>query len=195
MHSGAITFCWLCVVIGLQVVGALPLTVLLASMLLIFDTAQRRHWWRLVRRSRWLIVVLAVTFFLTVPGEALWPGVPGTVEGLSAALEHGGRFVMILAAVAWLLDGRSRSELMAGMYSLAGPVRRLGIGTDRAVARMALVLAIIDSDSGRDDWRSLLGGPVVVETRWIELDLQAWRPVDFIFCATAFTIVGLGLAA
>lgn len=195
MHPGVILFCWLCVVIALQVLDLVPLLVLLSAMFVVFAAASRRRWLHLVRRSRWLIVVLALTFLLSTPGESLRPGFPGTWEGLALAGEHGGRFLLILAAVAWLLETCRRDELMAGIYCLLRPLRRLGLAPERAVARLALVFEQIDGGGGRPSWRTLLDEAPVAAAGRIEVRLPDVGGADLAALAAAIGLVVLTLLA
>src|SRR5690349_21297796 len=97
LHPGAVLFCWFAVLVGVQSLTLLPLLALALASLLAAPPGMRTRWRHLARRSRWLIVVLALTFVFSTPGEALQAGLPGTEEGLWAALEHVTRFLMILA--------------------------------------------------------------------------------------------------
>ena len=195
MHPGVIIFAWLGVVIALQVLDLLPLGGLLLAMPLVLSGAQRRRWWQLARRSRYLIVILVLTFLLSTPGEALWPGFAGSWEGLVAALAQAGRFLLILAAVAWLLETCQRDELMAGLYCLLRPLSRLGWRTERAVARLALVLAQVDSRVGTAGWRVLLDEAPAPDGTSVRLYIPDFGRGDVAITVLAVLLVVLAIVA
>lgn len=195
VHPGVIIFCWVGVVVGLQVVGVLPLLVLLVAIAVLLDGGQRRRWAHLVRRSKWLILILTLTFFLSTPGEALSPGLPGSWEGLLAAVQHGGRFLLILAAVAWLLDANSQADLTAGLFCLAQPLRQLGWPTERAAARLALVFEYIGGDDERAGWRGLIEEAVAPDQCSIELELPSFRSIDALASGLGVALVFFSLMA
>lgn len=195
MHPGVIIFAWLGVVIALQVLELLPLGGLLLVMPLVLSGPQRRRWWQLARRSRWLILILVLTFLLSTPGEALWPGFAGSWEGIVAALAQAGRFLLILAAVAWLLETCQRDELMAGLYCLLRPLNRLGWRTERAVARLALVLEQVDSRVGTAGWRVLLDEAPTAGGASVRIDVPDFGRSDTLITTLAALLVVLTIVA
>lgn len=155
MHPSVVLCVWLGVVLLLQ---KLPIEVGAAMVVLGATLSGRRvldAWFRLLRRSRWLIAVLVLTFLLMTPGESLWPGAPATFEGARQAAEHGGRLVAVLFAVAWLVGGRPMEDLVAALWGIAAALRARVLET--AVIRLALTLrSAASGPAGR--WRDLLAG-------------------------------------
>ncbi|HEY5761999.1 MAG TPA: hypothetical protein VIS73_02215 [Rhodocyclaceae bacterium] len=153
----------------------LPLAVIVASLPLILlgiDTQARRRWFGLAWRSRWLMAAILLAISLSVPGQYLIPGYPGTHEGVAAALEQIGRLLVTLAAVAWLLAAQ-RSELVAAIYG-AGLALGGGRGArdlERFALRVLLVFELVEDR--RIHWAELLaadsmdigGGALMIELR------------------------------
>lgn len=173
-HPSLRLLAWVCSVAALQRAHGWWLAGLLALGVALVGGATRARWRVLLRRSRILLVVLAVTYLLLTPGEALVAGHPGTQEGLLAAADQLMRLVIMLGAVAWLLASTPINELLAGIYGLARPSAQGAIPRNHGLAerfaiRLALVLRYADSPIAKD-WRTLLdetvidaGGPVAFE--------------------------------
>ena len=181
--------------VGIQVLAAIPLAVLFCAVLVAFDARQRSRWLHLVRRSRWLVAVLALTFLLSTPGEAIAPGWPGSWEGSLAALEHGLRFVVVLAALAWLLAGMPRASLIAGTHCLTAPLRALGMPTERLIVRLALVLEYVESSTPAADWRAFLEAETVPVSTPVRIEVPGFAVHDMAACALAlalFVLAALG---
>lgn len=172
---------WVCVIAALQRAHDWWLAGLLALVFLLVGSAARERWRVLLRRSRILLLVLAATYVLLTPGEALLAGHPGTQEGLVAAGVQLMRIVLMLGAVAWLLASTPISELLAGIYGLARPSGRIpatpGI-PERLAIRLALVMRYAESPIAKD-WRTLLDEAVVdaggtVNFDFVPLRVQHW---------------------
>ena len=131
------------------VLASLPLSLFLGGQL------ARRRWWRLAWRSRWLVLAILLAISLSVPGEYLIPGYPGTHEGLAAALDQIVRLLASLAAVAWLLAAK-RSELVGAIYGIGVALggRRAGAGLERFALRVTLVFELVEDR--RVHWKDLL---------------------------------------
>lgn len=159
-----------------------PLPALLAGLIVIAarDAEVRRHWWRLLRRSRWLLVVLASSLALVTPGEYLLPGLPLTAEGLTAALHQGVRLIAMLGAVAFLLATTPTETLVGGLLGLlpTGPAV-LGRFSQRAALRLALVLRLASTGTRRP-WRQWLdGNGIDAETAAaVSVTVSTWRLTD-----------------
>jgi energy-coupling factor transporter transmembrane protein EcfT len=127
--------------------GALAGCALVASYA---DVRTRTRLNSLVRRSRWLLVAMAVLFSWGTPGLYLIPdanGLAPTLEGLALALESIVRLLAILAAVSLLLARMPTDQLVSGLHALLASV---GDGRDRVAVRIMLVLRYVESgDPGR----------------------------------------------
>lgn len=113
---------------------------------------------RLVRRARFLLIVLVVLFAFFTPGEALVSalGQAGpTREGLMLAASHGVRLLSVLILVALLLETTDERTLVSGLMSLAAPLGVLGFPVERLALRMLLVMAYVERPP-EGGWRALL---------------------------------------
>lgn len=197
-HPSLRLVAWICVVAALQRAHGWWLAALLALAVVIVGSAGRARWGRLLKRSRILLLVLAVTYLLLTPGEALIAGHPGTQEGIVAALDQLLRITLMLGAVAWLLATTPVSALLSGIYGLARPSGRTAKADGRGLAerfaiRLALVLRYAESPIARD-WRTLLdetaidaGGPVAFE--FVPLRAHHWMVAAALIAATAWILV------
>lgn len=120
----------------------------------------RRRSLRLVRRARFLLIVLVVLFAFFTPGEALVSalGQAGpTREGLMLAASHGVRLLSVLIMVALLLETTEERVLVSGLMTLAAPLGRFGFPVERLALRLLLVMAYVEQPP-EGGWKALLDG-------------------------------------
>ena len=96
-----------------------------------------------------------------------------------------------------LLELLPQTQLISGLYSLAYPLRWLGLSRERIAVRLALTLEYAES-AMRDtasDWRSTINAamqPSVDRTEHIELRVQPFRAVDILLlAASAAVLIGV----
>jgi len=174
-HPSLRLLLWAAVVLLLQRLAGPGLALLLVLAYILAGGTVRSRWSRLVWRSRWLLLVLALTYLLSTPGEAVVAGYWPTWEGLLTGLEQAGRIVAVLGAVGWLLATTPVERLVAGIYGLALALRgrRAGQGrAERAAVRLALVLRYAEN-ARASDWRLLLREPVDDRLEPVAIDLPA----------------------
>lgn len=167
----------------LVVVQCLSEPALLAAFLLLPLCGPRvlRRAWRLIWRARWLLASLCLIFAWGVAGEPLWQGLPApTYEGLREALDHLGRLLLVLIAVAAFLEAMPLPDLLAATHTLLKPLRYFGLDPDRGVVRLMLVLRYVETLPRPRDWRALLDAPVSKVSERIEVDYQALRWTDYL---------------
>ncbi|ADE12347.1 conserved hypothetical protein [Sideroxydans lithotrophicus ES-1] len=152
----------------------------------------------LVRRTRWILVSLLLIYAYTTPGTALWFQlgiVSPTREGLLDGSLQLGRLLCVLSGLAILLELLPQSQLIGGLYTLAYPLRWLGLSRERIAVRLALTLEYAES-AMRDtasDWRSTIRAAMQSSAsgpEHIELKLQPFRAVDILLllaCAAVLT--------
>lgn len=94
-------------------------------------------------RLRWLFLSIVVLFGWFTPGAEILP-VLGRWSPTHDGLIFGARRVLVLvvivAAVAWLLETTSRDALVRGLLWIAAPFACLGFPHERFAARLALVI-------------------------------------------------------
>lgn len=154
MHPTVILSVWLFAVLLVQVV---PVGVLAAAGLVAFafsSAEARRHFVQLLKRSRWILLTLLLTFLLLTPGERQWADFPVTKEGLLSGAEHLLRLVSVLLAVAWLVGGRSDQWLLSALWGLLSPFR--SPHGKSLMVRLALTLRYSAGEFNRQSWRTML---------------------------------------
>ena len=147
-----------------------------------------RRGWRLLWRTRWVLVTLFIVFAWGVAGDPLWSG-PGspTRAGVALAGTHLGRLLLVLLALAAFLESMSLPDLLAATHQLSGPFRRASLDPDRGVIRLLLVLRYVENLPRARDWRSLLEAPTTIESEFVEVELHRFGWFD------AVTALGLAL--
>jgi len=122
----------------------------------------RRETVRLLRRTRWLLLVLVAAHAWALPGAALWPQLDGfspTAEGLQHGALRAGRLVLMIVGLALLLALTSRPRLIYGLYVLAAPLARLGFDRRAFAVRLGLTLDCVDQAPPGTRWLELLRDP------------------------------------
>ena len=140
----------------------------------------------LIKRTRWIMVVLLFIYAYTTPGGAVlaqfgtWSP---TWEGLSDGATQLGRLLSVLAGLAILLTSLPQTSLISGLYSLMYPLRWFGLSRERFAVRLALTLENAES-AMRDtasDWRNTIDDalkPITSGASHIELEVHAFTLVD-----------------
>ena len=148
----------------------MPLSLLLAG----------RRTRMLIRRTRWLLLSIAVLFVLASPGERL-PGAIGevgiTYDGLQLAAEHVLRLLLLLASLALLHEHLGNEGLIAGLHWLLTPLAGWRGARERVIVRLMLVLDYVETEP-RGGWRAWLSGDTAGPDRLV-LIAGAARAVDW----------------
>ena len=125
--------------------------------------------WRLLRRSRWLIVVILLTYAYTLPGQLVWPELGSaspTVEGVQLGLVRILRLTLILVALSVLLASTERSRLIYGLYNLVRPLSLLGFDRRAFAVRLGLTLSYVEqtpeTHASASEWLQILRQPLPV---------------------------------
>ncbi|HJV27629.1 MAG TPA: CbiQ family ECF transporter T component [Aromatoleum sp.] len=163
MHAGLLIAFWMAGVATLQFVPPTWLFVSVVVGVLIALRFVKERSFRLLRRTRFLMLAVAIFFAWFSPGESLWPALPGlspTREGLALAAEHLGRLVGVVLCVAGLLEHLSVPRLVGGLYALFHPFERIGLPADRLAVRLMLVLSYVEATPS-GGWRSWLEDDIV----------------------------------
>jgi energy-coupling factor transport system permease protein len=133
---------------------------------------------RLIRRTRWLLLTVAVLFVVATPGERL-PGLAGTtglsIDGLVSAAEHVLRLLLLLTTLAWLLRALRQDGLIDGLHCLFQP---LGRRRDRLVVRLLLALQHVETEQPPRSWRDWLGTANDAGCGQVRLAVTALRSTD-----------------
>jgi len=101
----------------------------------------------LVRRSRWLLLMLLLIFGWMTPGTPM-PALPGaSFEGVQQGGDHVARLLLALAALALMLRLLTPVELVTGARTLLAPLALLGPWRDRLAVRVALTLEAVENSA------------------------------------------------
>ncbi|MFO7541278.1 MAG: hypothetical protein R6W97_00515 [Thiobacillus sp.] len=122
----------------------------------------RQEGWRLLRRTRWLMGVLLLTYALTLPGTPLWPSLAWaspSLEGLQQGGVRVGRLVLMLVGLAVLLAYTPRSRLIYGLYVLVWPLTWIGFDRRAFVVRLGLTLDYVENAPRPARWLDALRAP------------------------------------
>lgn len=147
MHPSVQIVALVCLAVVVQF-AALPLLLALTAALML--VALSRHaagLRRMLRRSRFLFLMLLLIYAFATPGEYVrgWPvEFAPTYEGLVQGAQQVLRLAAILVALAILLACNPRENLMGGIYWLIAPLRRLRVRPERFAARLWLTLHYVE---------------------------------------------------
>ena len=123
----------------------------------------RHETWRLLRRTRWLMAVLLLTYAYTLPGTPLWPPLEWaspTLEGLQQGALRVVRLALMLAGLAVLLASTSRPRLIYGLYGLARPLTWFGFDRRAFAVRLGLTLDYVEHAPKPARWLDALRAPL-----------------------------------
>ncbi len=158
-HPAALIFLWACLTIAMQSLQATALLLAGAPLLAAAYALSAARLFILLRRTRWIMLSLLVIYAYGTPGAAVWASLAQfspTYEGLLDGLLQLGRLAFALAGLAILLGLLPQQQLVEGLYTLAYPLRYLGLSRERIAVRLALTLhyaetAILDTSV---NWRA-----------------------------------------
>lgn len=113
---------------------------------------------RLLRRLRWLLLAVMLTFAFGTPGRLVVADFTfgPTFEGLTAALHSITHLVAMAASVAVLLNGLSPARLTGAIHRLIHPLSHDQPSPDSFALRLQLVLRDLEVRFPGRDWRSWL---------------------------------------
>ncbi|PKO45092.1 MAG: hypothetical protein CVU29_09275 [Betaproteobacteria bacterium HGW-Betaproteobacteria-22] len=109
---------------------------------------QAAHFFRALKRMRWLLVSILVIYAYLTPGELL-PYLPmnysPTYEGLAHGLLQIARLVVALAVLSILLASTKKEVLMSGLTMALRPLAALGFDVRRFSVRLLLTLKYVET--------------------------------------------------
>jgi len=151
---------------------------------------------RLLRRSRWLFVVLFLAYAWALPGAGVWPGLGAlspTVEGLQFGVLRVARLALMLLGLAVLLALTSRARMIYGLYFLSWPLARLGFDRRAFAVRMGLTLEYVEQAPHGTRWLEALRNPqpdtAGPDTYTLQTETWQWRDSLVILAAAVFLVV------
>lgn len=176
----------------------LPLLAVAAATAFLFAPS-RSQLLKLLRRTRWLLVVLALVYAYTLPGVPAWPALgwaSPSIEGVQAGGLRVARLALLLTGLAVLLGLTARARLLYGLYALTAPFAALGLDRRAFVVRLGLTLDYVESAPAPARWLDALRGPLPEEagpTRF-PLETERWHARDSAVILAALLVLGIVLA-
>ena len=147
---------------------------------------------KLVWRARWLLLSLLLILAWSIPGEPLWLSAHApTQEGVQAALTQLARLLLVLLAVAALMESMTQPELLMAAHVLAWPLRRMGVDVDRALVRLILTLRYVETLPHPRDWRTLLAEAEALPAEIIDLWQVPFGRADLLAAALFLLVFGI----
>jgi energy-coupling factor transporter transmembrane protein EcfT len=145
LHPAVSILCWLLFALAVERASMQMLAVIATVSCLVCAglPAALPDIFRLVRRSRWLLLSLLLLYAWTTNGAWVWPqlgNLSPTWAGLEAGLERIVRLLLLLASLALLLRAMPREDLVYGLYQLAWPFEKLGFDRRAFAVRLALAM-------------------------------------------------------
>lgn len=185
-HPAVLILLWACITIDMQSLQAAALLLAGAPLLIVAWMLSATRLCTLLRRTRWIMLSLLFIYAYATPGEAVWAPLAQfspTHEGLIDGLLQLCRLAFALAGLAILLGLLPQRQLVSGLYTLAYPLRYLGLSRERIAVRLALTLhyaesAMLDTAA---DWRSSIENmlaPAAVGQHGIELHVAPFTLRD-----------------
>lgn len=154
---------------------------------------------RLLRRTRWLMAVLLLTYAYALPGTLLWPDlgwVSPSVEGLRQGALRAGRLALMLAGLAVLLAYTPRTRLIYGLYALAKPLTWLGFDRRAFAVRLGLTLDYVEHAPKPARWLDALRAPLPDDgtPTAYPLQIERWQSRDSAVILAGLLLVVIVLA-
>ncbi|MDP1682251.1 MAG: CbiQ family ECF transporter T component [Burkholderiales bacterium] len=191
IHPTALLLAWVAFAVAIPWFGVIVLWAVSALLALGVWAGGVNTCWRLVRRTRILLIALLVLYAFSTPGSPLiaaWE-VP-TQEGLQAGALQAWRLLLMITALAILLARLKREQLLAGIYGLLAPLKPLGLPLERIAVRLWLTLQYAESglpaNSIRERWEAALTLPNAPSSN-ITLEFPAFTLLDLLF------VIGFGV--
>jgi energy-coupling factor transport system permease protein len=147
MHPFVKIACFFFLLLLLQYLSPSTIAVLCGLICLLAAVLNLPHFSQLIKRMRWLFVSLLLVYGYATPGEylAFLPlNVAPSYEGLHLGLMQIDKLLIAVASLSALFASASKSQLMAGLWTLLSPLRLVGLNVERFTVRMLLTLHYVE---------------------------------------------------
>lgn len=161
LHAATKIVMWLILAIFTQWMHSLALLVLSVLMLLLVFYFKAYDFFRLIRRTRYLLVSLLLIYGFATPGDEIYPmagSFSPSLQGLQLGSEQAWRLLLLLAGLALLSRTTSRDSLLSGLYILMMPLKLFGLNIEKIALRIWLTLHYAEQPAlieGRKSWRNI----------------------------------------
>ena len=198
-HPAALIALWAAYAAGLEFLSwpGLGAAAALAAPLGL-HAPMRTGFLQLLRRSRWLLLLLPLVYAFSIPGQPVWPGISAIFwPGIEAGMLRLARLLLMLAALAALLNVLGRDGLVLGIFACMRPWAWAGLDARALAVRLSLVLEGARQAAPARPWRLALEqledapspGPAQITLR-----PQAWTWRDIAVLLLAVGWLGAVLA-
>ncbi len=147
MHPFVKIACFFFVLLLLQFLSSSSIAVLCGFVCLLAAILNLKHFFQLIKRMRWLFVSLLLIYAYATPGEYLvfLPlNVAPSYEGLQLGATQIAKLLIAVASLSALFASTTKSQLMAGLWTLLSPLRLVGLNVERFTVRMLLTLHYVE---------------------------------------------------
>jgi energy-coupling factor transport system permease protein len=147
MHPFVKIACFFFLLLLLQYLSPSSIAVLCGLVCLLAAVLNLPHFSQLIKRMRWLFLSLLLVYAYATPGEylAFLPlNVAPSFEGLHLGLMQIAKLLIAVASLSALFASASKSQLMAGLWTLLSPLRLVGLNVERFTVRMLLTLHYVE---------------------------------------------------
>jgi energy-coupling factor transporter transmembrane protein EcfT len=153
---------------------------------------------RLLRRTRWLLAVLLLTYAYTLPGVPAWPALgwaSPSLDGLLLGTLRVARVALLLGGLALLLASTPRQRLIYGLYVLARPFVWLGFDRRALAVRLGLTLDYVERAPKPARWLDALRAPPGDDAgpAAYRLHAERWQSRDSVVILVGFLLIGAAL--
>lgn len=140
--------------------------------------------WTLLRRARWLLLLMVIMYGYSLPGDALYPVLANyapTREGMLQGLVQAWRLTLLILLLDVLVLRMPIADQLTGIHSILRPLAWIGIDRDRVALRLALTMEAMERPRGWAGMRELLAGqaPAQEGLRTYVLAVRPYRPADW----------------
>jgi energy-coupling factor transporter transmembrane protein EcfT len=198
LHPATKIILWLALLVASQKMA--PAALILTLTVLIFALCRRgmRSFLRLFWRMRYVFLLLLLVYGYATPGSALVTALQDwspTREGLRQAGEQILRLAVAFAGLSVLLSAIPGKEMIAGLFTVLGPLRLLRVDVERLTVRFALTLDYARSARERtfrqllDDLRAPPAQAEVIDSIVLPSFAMSWRDILVLSLAFAGVLV------
>lgn len=143
-----------------------------------------RQVFRLMRRARWLLLLMVITYGYSLPGDALFTGLmpyTPTREGMWQGLGQAWRLALLLLMLDAMVLRMPISDLLTGIHSLMRPFTLFGVDRERVSVRLALTMEAMEQPRSWAGMRELLAGQIPAQPgqRAYVLVVRPYRTADW----------------
>jgi energy-coupling factor transporter transmembrane protein EcfT len=150
--------------------------------------------YRLLKRARWLLLLMILTYAYHLPGDVVWHALGDwspTRQGLHAGVMQSWRLATMLLLLDVQILRLPVEGLLTGIYALLRPFAPLGLDPRRAALRLALTMEAMEQPGGLKVFRAILEGRHPEDTlpREYALSIRPFRMLDW--CSILLGLIGL----